>query len=766
MSVGKSITRVDAYAKVTGEAKYTADLAPKNCLVARPVHATVANGLVKSFDLSEAERVPGVVKIFTCFDVPQWEFPTPGHPWSVEKAHQDVSDRRILAERVRLYGDDIAIVVAEDEVSANRAARLIKVEYEEYPAATDPLKSIELAKSGQMPPIHEEKPDNILVHSKVSLGDESYDEYVAHEDNLVTVEKKYHTASVQHCHLELPVVYAYMEADRIVIVSSTQIPHIIRRVIGQALHVDWGKIRVIKPYIGGGFGNKQDMLYEAMAAFLTYNLGGRAVMIEPTREETFTNTRVRHSIDFYMKAAAKEDGTLVAKKVDAYSNQGGYASHGHSIVANSVTEIKQIYKQQVYEADAYTVYTNIATGGAMRGYGIPQAAFAVECMADDMALKLNMDPYEFRMKNCVEEGYKDPHSGISILSYGLKQCMEKGRELIHWDELREKYKNQTGPVRRGVGMAIFTYKTGVYPISLETAACRMVLNQDGSVMLAMGATEIGQGGDTVFSQMAAEATGISVDRIHIVSTQDTDTSPFDLGAYASRQTYVSGKAILKCGTSFKAKLLDYASYMLKKDAAGLDVSNNNIVDKATLEELLTVDELAINAFYSLDKSVHIAAEETNHCKENTISTGACFMEVEVDIPVGKINILNIVQVHDSGILINPKLAEAQVHGGISMGLGYGMSEELLYNEAGKPLNNNLLDYKLPTALDTPDMKVEFVQLSDPSGPFGNKALGEPPAIPVAPALRNAVLNATGVAFDDLPLHPQRLVEGFKAAGII
>lgn len=766
MSVGRSITRVDAYSKVTGEAKYTSDLLPANCLTAKLVHATIANGSVKSIDISEASKVEGVVKIITCFDVPQWQYPTPGHPWSVEAAHQDVSDRRLLTTRVRFYGDDIAVVIAEDEVAAERAARLVKAEYEEYPAATTPLKSIELAKSGQMPPLHEEKPDNILVHSTVKLGDSSYDEYVSNQNDIVELTAKYHTASVQHCHIELPVCYAYMEADRVVVVSSTQIPHIIRRIIGQALHLDWGKIRVIKPYIGGGFGNKQDALYEPLVAYLTTQVGGRPVKIEPTREETFTNTRVRHSIDFDIKAAAKKDGTLIAKKVTAYSNQGGYASHGHSIVANSVTEIKQIYKQQVYEADAYTVYSNIATGGAMRGYGIPQAAFAVECMADDLSLMLNMDPYDFRMKNCVEEGYVDPNSGIPILSYGLKKCMEIGKEKIHWDELRAKASNQTGPIRRGVGMAIFTYKTGVYPISLETAACRMVLNQDGTLMLHMGATEIGQGGDTVFSQMAAEATGLSVDRVHIVSTQDTDSSPFDLGAYASRQTYVSGKAIAKTGASFKTKLLEYASYMLEKDADGLDVKNNSIIDAASGEELLPIEDLAVNAFYSLDKSVHISAEETYHCKENTISTGACFIEVEVDVPIGKLTVKNIVQVHDSGILINPKLAEAQVHGGISMGLGYGMSEELLYSEEGKPLNDNLLDYKLPTALDTPDMKVEFVQINDPSGPFGNKALGEPPAIPVAPALRNAVLNATGVAINDLPLHPQRLIEAFKAAGLI
>ena len=762
MGIGKNMTRVDAKDKVTGEARYTADLEPKGLLTAKVVRSTIANGVVKSFDLSEALAVPGVVKIVTCFDVPNIQFPTPGHPWSVETAHQDIADRKLLNTRVRVYGDDIAAVIAEDEIAAARAARLVKVEYEEY----EPLLTVEAAMAEGATRLHEEKPGNVIAHSSFTVGEGTFEEAVK-EEGLVVIDRDYRTQSVQHCHIETPISFAYMEKDRIIVTTSTQIPHIVRRVISQALGLPMGRIRVIKPYIGGGFGNKQDVLYEPLNAFLTTQAGGRGVRMEISREETLGCTRVRHAIELKVKAAARKDGTLVARKLEAYSNQGGYASHAHAIVANSSNEFKQIYHdEKVLESDAYTVYTNIATGGAMRGYGIPQAAFAAECMADDLALALHMDPLEFRRKNCMRPGYEDPHTHVKCNTYGLMECMEKGRRFIHWDEKRREYENQTGPIRKGIGMAIFCYKTGVYPISLETAACRMVLNQDGSMQLSMGATEIGQGADTVFTQMAAEVTGITADKVNVLSTQDTDITPFDTGAYASRQTYVSGMAVKKTGAIFKEKILEYGAYMLKRGQDTLDIENNFVVDKDTRKPLLAMEELATTAFYSLDRSVHITAEATSHCKTNTFATGVCFAEVEVDMPLGKVKVTNIVNVHDSGNLINPKLAAAQVHGGMSMGLGYGLSEQLLFDAKGRPLNDNLLDYKLPTSMDTPDLNALFVELDDPTGPFGNKALGEPPAIPVAPAVRNAVLHATGVAVDSLPLDPQKLVEHFKAAGLI
>ena len=786
MGVGSSINRVDAWEKVTGQAKYTADLMPQNLYTAKVVHSTIANGWVKSFDLEEALKVPGVVKIVTCFDVPDIQFPTPGHPWSVEKAHQDIKDRKLLNRRVRMYGDDIAAVIAEDDIAAKRAADKIKVEYEEYPVILDPQESMK----EDAPLLHEEKPGNVIAHTGFVLGEESFEEAVK-EEGLTVIEKEYRTQPVQHCHIEVPVSYAYMEKGRIVIVTSTQIPHIVRRVVSQALGIPIGQIRVIKPYIGGGFGNKQDVLYEPLNAFLCTQAGGRGVRLELSREETLGCTRVRHAFTWKIKGAVRKDGTLVARKYEAYSNQGAYASHAHAIAANAANIFKQLYQdEKVLESDSYTVYTNLMTGGAMRGYGIPQGDFVTECVTDDLACAVGMDPLEFRLKNCVKEGYKDPHLGIAFHSYGLKACIEKGREHIRWEEKRKAYENQSGPVRRGVGMAIFNYKTGVYPISLETSSCRMVLHQDGSMQLFMGATEIGQGADTVFTQMAAEITGITEDRVHIETVQDTDTTPFDTGAYASRQTYVSGKAVKKTGELFKQKILEYAAFKLKLseeeitsnkaadpevlEACGqtsawkrLDIKENQIIDKASGEVWLSLAALAEEALYSLEKSVHITAETTSHCKENSFASGVCFVEVEVDIPVGKIRILDIINVHDSGKLMNPALARAQVHGGMSMGIGYALSEELLVDEkTGRPLNANLLDYKIPTAMDTPDLHTDFVELEDPTGPFGNKALGEPPAIPVAPAIRNAVLNATGVAFDSLPLSPQKLVERFIKEGLI
>ena len=760
MGIGKSINRVDAYEKVTGRAKYTGDFEEGKMLIAKVLHSTIANGWVKSIDVSQAEKLPGVIKVVTCFDVPDIQFPTPGHPWSTDPSHQDVSDRKLLNQRVRLYGDDIAAVVAEDEIIASKALKLITVEYEEFPPMLSPQEA--MAEGATI--LHEEHPDNILKETSYELGD--YEKSVE-DPELQIIEGNYQTQIVQHCHIEPPISYAYMENGRITVVSSTQIPHIVRRVIGQALGIPWGKVRVIKPYIGGGFGNKQEVLYEPLNAFLTQQVGGRCVKLELSREETFISTRTRHAISFYEKTAVRADGRLIAREVELCSNQGGYASHGHAIAANAANEFRHLYQdEKAIRVRARTVYTTMCSGGAMRGYGIPQAIFALESHMDDIARKLNIDPIELRKKNMMKKGFVDPGTNITCYSSGLAECMEKGKSYIGWDEKRLLYSRQKGPIRRGVGMAAFSYKTGVYPISLETASCRMILNQDGSMQLQMGATEIGQGADTVFTQMAAESVGFLIENIHLISTQDTDVTPFDTGAYASRQTYVSGMALRKTAEIFKRKILDYASGMLSIPVKKLDIRKSNIIEKATGVSLLSMEDLALEAFYSLTNSVHITAESTNQCKTNTFAFGVCFAEIEVDIPLGKIKVLRLINVHDSGVLINPKLAEAQVHGGMSMGLGYALSEQLLYDEKGRPLNNNFLDYKIETSMDTPELCADFVQTYDPSAPYGNKALGEPPAIPVAPAIRNALLHATGVAVNTLPLSPQKLVERFLQAGLI
>ncbi len=760
MSVGEKKIRVDAYDKVTGRAKYTDDLCDKSALIAKVKHAEIAHGWVKSVDTSGAEAIPGVVKVLTCFDVPDLPFPTAGHPWSTDPGHQDVADRLLLNRHVRYYGDDVAVVVAEDEVAAMQGVRALKVEYEELPFVLD----VQEAMKPDAPQIHEEFPGNILGHTEIRNG--NYQEAIR-EEGLIKVEGWYDTPTVQHCHIENHVCTAHMEAGRVIVTSSTQIPHIVRRICGQALGIPWGKVRLIKPYIGGGFGNKQDALYEPLCAWLTTQLGGRLVKIDCAREETFVSNRVRHAIRTHIISWVRPDGTFAARKIEAFSNQGAYASHGHGVNAKGVNAFPQLYPCPNIEGDAWTVYTNMPTAGAMRGYGIPQAMWAGESHLDDVAKALGRDPVEYRRQVVMPVGFKDGFSKNENYFDTFNQVMDKGMAAIGYTEKRKAYAHQTGPVRRGVGMALFWYNTAVWPISLESSSCRMVLNQDGSIQVQTGETEIGQGCDTAYAQMAADAVGIPFEDVHVVSTQDTDVTPFGLGAYASRQTYIGGFSIRQTGQLLKERILAYAHELTRMPVSNLDLVEGKIVRTSDGQELMTLGELATEALYSLSHSQHLTAESTAQIKSNAYSFGCTFAEVEVDIPMCKVKLLNIVNVHDCGRLINPALAEAQVHGGMSMGIGFGLSEELKFDpKTGRPLNNNLLDYKLSTFMDHPHLQAEFVENPEPTSPYGTKALGEPPACSPAPAIRNAILQATGVAFDRAPITPHVLYAKFKEAGLI
>ena len=761
MEVGKSVPRVDAFDKATGRAKYTDDLCDRNALVTRIVRSTIAHGYVKSVDISEAEKVPGVVRIFTCFDVPDIKFPTAGHPWSVEPAHQDVADRRLLNRHVRYYGDDVAAVVAENEVAAAQAARLVRVEYEELPFVLD----VQEAMQDGQPQLHKEYPHNILRHSDIRIG--NYEEAIK-EPGLICVDKWYNTSTVQHCHIENHVTYAYEEAGKIVIVSSTQIPHIVRRTVGQALGIPWGSVRVIKPYIGGGFGNKQDTLYEPLAAWLSRELGGRLVKIDIPREDTFVSNRVRHAIRFHLVSWLRPDGSFAARKVECFSDQGAYASHGHSIVAKCLGSFPQLYPCDNFEGDAYTVFTNKSVGGAMRGYGMPQASWAHECHIEDICKVLGVDSLQWRREHIMPVGYVDGFSKNENYFDSFNQCFDKAVAYMDYDRKHKEYENQTGPIRKGIGIAPFWYNTAVWPISLEHSSCRMVLNQDGSIQVQVGETEIGQGADTAYAQMAADVIGLKDYReVHVISNQDTDVTPFGLGAYASRQTYVVGFSITQTGNILRDKILEYAKELTRCPISNMDIVDSNIIRKPDGRVLISLRELATEAFYSLSHSEHITAESTYQIRNNAYSFGCCCAEVTVDIPMCHVTLDKIINVHDCGRLVNPQLAAAQVHGGMSMGIGYGLSEQLLFDpKTGKPLNNNLLDYKLSTTMDHPHLEAEFVENFEPTSPFGTKALGEPPACPVAPAIRNAILNATGVAMDTAPMTPLRLFERFSEEGLI
>jgi len=405
----------------------------------------------------------------------------------------------------------------------------------------------------------------------------------------------------------------------------------------------------------------------------------------------------------------------------------------------------------------------------MRGFGAPQIIFALESSLDDIARKAGIDEVEFRLKNVAKPGDINPGTGLPILSCGITECLEKGKKLIRWDEKKKEYTGQRlGSKRRGLGVACFSFASGVYPFMLEIAGARIILNQDGAVHIQTGATEIGQGVDTVIAQMAAETIGISFESVHIVTTQDTDVTPYDTGAYASRQTYVVSNAINKAAIELKQKILAYASLIKEIPKEHLDIVGGNIVDGQDFDKpIISVTDLSLDAFYNFERGGQISADVSCKTKSNSCSYGCTFVDVTVDIPLCKVKINEIYNIHDSGIIINPLAASGQVEGGVAMGIGAALSEEFVIDkDSGYVYNNNLLDYKVPTITDIPEISGHFVETFEPTSVFGNKSLGEPPIISPPPAIRNAILNATGVAINQLPMTPQVLFQNFKKNGLI
>ena len=761
MYAGKSVKRVDALDKVTGRAKYTDDLCYKDAYIARVIHSDIAHGKVISFDISEAEKVKGVIKILTCFDLKEKHYyATPGHPYELDPEQRDVEDRLMLTDTVRYYGDDIGAVVAENEVAAEQALKLIKVRYEEYPFVLDVREAM---KEGA-PQIHKAFPGNILAHSTIREG--NYEEAIK-EPGLIKTEGWYEIPMVQHCHMENQICYAEMHQNRIHIVTSTQVPHAVRRIVAQALGMDWGSIRVVKPYVGGGFGNKHDIIYEPLCAWICKMTGGHAVKLDVPREETFVCTRVRHGFLGHLISWVRPDGSFAARKLEAISDTGAYASHGHAVCLVEMSAFKQLYPCENTEIDGWTVFTNKPAAGAMRGYGVPQMMWALERHTDEIASAIGMEPVEFRNRTLIPVGYKDDFAKREVLFNSHKQCLDKAMTILDYEKKRKEYMNQTGNIRRGIGAAVFWFDTGTWPALQENSSCRMALNGDGSIQVQMGETEIGQGADTVFAQMAADASGVRMDMVHLVSFQDTDITPVGLGAYGSRQTYAAGYSIRKTGTLLKEKILKRAAELLQIPESDMDIIDGEIISIKDGAVLKNLGSLAKEIQYSRKDSTQLTAESTAHISAAPYTFGCTVAEVEVDIALCKIKLINIVNCHDAGVLINPALAQAQVHGGMSMGIGYGLHEKLIFDQkTGRTLNNNLLDYKLPTILDHPSLQAEFIENPEPESAFGAKGLGEPPVCSVAPAIGNAVYSATGVSLNRLPMDPHELYKAFSEAGLI
>lgn len=757
--IGDRCMRVDAIAKVTGRARYTDDYMMAGMCYAKYVRSPIAHGYADNIDCDEARSLPGVLAIFTWEDIPDITFATAGHAWMLDESKQDVADRQLLTRHVRHHGDAVAIVVARDELTAEKAAQRVHVDWQPLPVITTP----EAALAPDAVNIH--PGGNLLKQSEMSTGD--VQQTIDEAD--YQIQGRYQTPVIQHCHMEGVTCFAWMEENaRITIVSSTQIPHIVRRVVAQSLGISWSMVRIIKPYVGGGFGNKQDVLEEPMAAFLTTKLGGIPIKVSLSREECFLASRTRHAFTLDGKLGLNRDGTLKGFSLDVLSNTGAYASHGHSIASAGGNKVAYLYPRSAYAYRAKTCYTNLPSAGAMRGYGAPQVVFAVEAMLDDAAAALGLDPVDVRLRNAACEGDTNPLTGKTIYSAGLPECLRKGRELFEWDKRREESLNQQGRIRRGVGVACFSYTSNTWPVGVEISGARLLMNQDGCIHVQTGATELGQGADTVFSQMVAETVGVPINYIHVISTQDTDVTPLDPGAFASRQSYVAAPALRKAAQMLKEKIIDYAAVMLHQSAMNLTLSNGNIIlIDAPQTPLLSLADLAMDSFYHPERGGQLSAESSVKTTTNPPAYGCTFVDLSVDIDLCKVTINRILNVHDSGRILNPLLAEGQVHGGMDMGIGWALFEEMIIDaESGIVRNPNLLDYKMPTMPDIPALESAFVETLEPQSAYGHKSLGEPPIIPVAAAIRNAVRMATGVAINTLPLTPKRLFESFQQAGLV
>ena len=758
--VGRSAQRLDAVAKVTGQAKYTEDFFERDMLVGKVLRSPHAHAVVRRIDAARARALPGVVAVIVPGDLPPIRFGTAGHPWTLDVSHQDVADRLILTDKARFVGDAVAAVVAVDALTAAAALRLLEVDYEVLPHVL----TAEAALAEGAPALHPAHPGNVLGSTTFRIGD--FEAESRDADHIF--EGEFETAVVQHCHLESMSAFAFVDTDgRIVVNSSTQIPHIVRRVVAQALGLPWGRVKVIKPFIGGGFGNKQDVVIEPMAAAMTLAAGGRPVRYTMTREEVFVDTRTRHGMKVQLRTAVTRDGILKGIHVRMLANTGAYASHGHVIALSAGSKFRPLYDFRAITCEARTVYTNLPVAGAMRGYGAPQIFFALESHLDDIARALGMSPADLRRRNLIKVGHTDPLSLNVVCSFGIPECIERGLELIQWEARRRAHAGQQGPRRRGLGMALFAYVSGTHPDGQELAGARIVMNQDGSVTLQVGATEIGQGSDTVLAQMAAEILDLPMAMVHLVTSQDTDITPYDPGSYASRQTFVCGQAVRKAALEVRDKVLAVAARQAGLPASELVLRDRMILERTLERPVCSLEDVAMASFYDRLLAAPITSDTSANVRSNAESYGATFVEVEVDIPTGKVEVLEIWNVHDSGTIINPRLAEGQVHGGVSMALGAALLEQMLFDpRTGKTLNNNLLDYKLPTLLDTPRINAAFVETWEAAGSFGAKSLGECPAISPAPAVRNAVLDATGVAFNRIPLYPQVVFEKFRETGLL
>jgi putative selenate reductase molybdopterin-binding subunit len=754
--VGKPEVKVDAQKLVQGRPVFTDDFRLERMLYGALLTSPHAHARIKHIDASRARALPGVHAVLTHEDLPRVKYASGGQSYPQPLPYDQVC----LDDKVRHVGDRVAVVAAETPELAQQALELIKVEYEVLPAVVDP----EQAMQDGAPVIHDE-PDtegihdsqhNIVYHIEAQVGDVE----AAYAEAEHVFEGTYRTPQQQHVHLEPHVCITYWdEDDRLVIRTSTQVPFHIRRMVAPLIGLPVKQIRVIKPRIGGGFGNKQEMILEDLCAHLTLDTG-LPVRMEYTRTQEFTSSRRRHANIIRYKIGVK-DGTVTAADLYLIGDTGAYGCHG--LTVNMVGGFKglTLYNPPNARFTCDVVYTNTPPAGAFRGYGAMQCQFGIETLMEEIAEQLSLAVVEFKQANWLKIGEAmhlskalgEGREGFeqTLQSSALKQCVAIGLQATDFYAKRKKHRKQNGRLRRGIGMAVVMHGSGI--AGLDMAAATLKMNDDGSFNLLIGATDLGTGSDTILAQMAAEVLGVPMEDI-IVYSSDTDFTPFDKGAYASSTTYISGGAVSKAALKIRDQIQEHAALMLGlNDPESLRLKDRKVV--APDGHSVTLAEVSLSSLHQRDQH-QIMATASHTSQVSPPPTAAQFAEVVVDTENGQIDVERLLMVVDCGRVINPITAAGQVEGGMAQALGFALSEEMLYDKDGNPINPNLSKYHIPKATKMPAMDVIFVQTEEPSGPFGAKSVAEISIDGVAPAMASAIHDAIGEWMRELPYTPERV----------
>ena len=759
--VNKSVIKMDAMGLACGEPAFTDDVEFNGLLTGKILWSPHAHARIKKIDVSGALKVPGVKAVLTYKDLPRVPHTTAGQGYPEPSPY----DTYTLDNKVRFVGDRVAAVAAETTEAAREALSKIKVEYELLPAVFDVFEAM---KDGA-PVIHDEEDSKNIPDAKHNIA-AKFDFEVKNgewfKEADFVIGHSWRIPYLQHCALEPHITIAHFDNfGRLTLRTSTQVPFHVRRIVAQALKMSVKKIRVVKPRIGGGFGSKQEVLLEDITAALALKTG-RPVRLEYTRRETFISSRTRHPATVRMKAGVKKDGTITDAEMEITLNTGAYGSHALTVMMCSGSHTIPMYRiKNNIRFIGRSVYTNMPVAGAYRGYGATQGFFAWECLMDMMAARIGMDPVEFRKMNYIKLGDGSPvfkamgegREGVEqvITSTGLFKAIQKGMDEIKWIEKRAQYAVQSGSVRRGVGVACMMQGSGIPEVDMASATMKM--NEDGSFNLLVGAADLGTGSDTVLAQIAAEVLGIKTDDI-IVTSSDTDVTPFDVGAYASSTTFISGGAVKKTAEKVRDMIIEVGAKILNRKKEDLRLEDGKVAAKDGAS--CSLSEVANTSLYYYNQH-QITASASHFAHTSPPPFQANFVEVEVDTETGQVKILDYVSCVDCGTAINPRLAEGQNDGAVLNGISHTLSEELEFSSNGAPLNASFRRYKIFSAADAPPVRTFIIPTWEPAGPFGAKSVSEIGINGPLPAVANAVYNATGVWLSDAPFTPDKVLKAIQ-----